>query len=187
MNDIPIYSRCSRLCAVHCQHHGPERNSGSGKPWEGRHETWCGDVSLGRPTDECTCDVTPDMQARENAAFERGRGAGLINWLVVEEYDAWLDSAVSPEYLAQPLARDITRLSKLFEEAGEALKKFSQATGENPRKGVTSTMEEVLDEVGDAWLTAILGVQHFTKDTAETARILRRAMHKLEQRYADIR
>jgi NTP pyrophosphatase (non-canonical NTP hydrolase) len=154
---VPISPRCSSLCFVHCGHDG--------------------DVTERDAGDDIVTRV------RDGAPFLDT----LINWVAVEGYDAWLDSAVSPEYLAQPLARDITRLSKLFEEAGEALKKFSQATGENPRKGVTSTMEEVMDEVGDAWLTAILGVQHFTKDTAETARILRRAMHKLEQRYADIR
>jgi NTP pyrophosphatase (non-canonical NTP hydrolase) len=194
IHSIPIHPRCSRLCAVHCRHTASPSNG----PWEGRHEKWCGDASLGRPVDKCTCDVTPDMQAREQAAFSSGLAAGIergrtaapvsiINWAVFEEYDAWLDSAVSPEYREQPLARDITRITKLFEEAGEVIKKHSEATGENPRKGIASTMEEVLDEAGDVFLTAILLIQHFTKDRQETAMILRRAMHKLEQRNADIR
>lgn len=111
----------------------------------------------------------------------------LIDWRVVQSYDAYLDAEVSQMYRDQPLARTITRITKLFEEAGEAIKKFSEATGENPRKGVTSTMEEVLDEAGDAYLTAILLVQHFTKDPARTAAVLRKAMAKLEMRNAAIR
>lgn len=29
-----------------------------------QHKPWCGDVSFSRPVDRCTCDVTPEMQAR---------------------------------------------------------------------------------------------------------------------------
>lgn len=35
-----------------------------------RHEEWCGDVSLGRPVDECTCAITPEMQREQNLAAE---------------------------------------------------------------------------------------------------------------------
>jgi hypothetical protein len=31
------------------------------------HEAWCGDASLSRPAGECTCAITPEMQAQENA------------------------------------------------------------------------------------------------------------------------
>lgn len=27
-----------------------------------KHKEWCGDVSVGRPVDECTCHITYDMQ-----------------------------------------------------------------------------------------------------------------------------
>jgi hypothetical protein len=34
------------------------------------HQPWCGDASLSRPDDECTCDVTPEMQYAQRDQFE---------------------------------------------------------------------------------------------------------------------
>jgi hypothetical protein len=86
----------------------------------------------------------------------------------VEVVDAWLDSVLSPDYQAQPLAHDWARVTKVCEEAGEVWKALSKETGENPRKGVCGTEAETLGELADTASAAICAIQHRTKDTAAT-------------------
>lgn len=38
------------------------------------HQPWCGDASLSRPDDECTCAITPQMQYAQRDQFEAGLG-----------------------------------------------------------------------------------------------------------------
>ena len=109
-----------------------------------------------------------------------------IIWPVIEAYDEWLDSQVGPEYRLQPLARDITRITKLYEETSEALNALGGVTGENPRKTSDASMADVLDELADVFFTAALAIQHFTKDRLDTARIIRNGMKRLEERLDNI-
>jgi phosphoribosyl-ATP pyrophosphohydrolase len=92
----------------------------------------------------------------------------------VAEVDAWLDENVSDSYKEQPLAQHWARVAKAGEEAGEAVDALIAWTGQNPRKPHNrSGFEDLMDELADTALTAIYGMQHFTKDAEETLERLR--------------
>lgn len=92
--------------------------------------------------------------------------------------DAHLDSAASPEYLAQPLAQRWARVTKPCEEAGEVWKALSRWTGENVRKGVCCTEDDLLGELGDTVSAALAAIQHLTKDSAATWGVVSAALAK---------
>ena len=96
--------------------------------------------------------------------------------------DAHLDSAVSPEYAAQPLAHRWARVTKVCEEAGEVWQALSMATGENPRKGVCATEDDLLGELGDTVSAAMCAIQHITKDTGRTWAVVSAALEKARSR-----
>jgi hypothetical protein len=98
--------------------------------------------------------------------------------------DGWLDSDMSPEYEAQPLAHDWARITKVCEEAGEVWKALSQSTGENPRKGVCATEVDLLGELADTACGAIFAIQHRTKDATRTWMIIAAAASKARGRAA---
>ena len=75
------------------------------------------------------------------------------------QFSAWLDN--SPNYVGlDPEAHDWRRIAKVVEEAGEAFTAFTGTLGENPRKGVTHTIEDVKKELYDAAFSAIGAVEH---------------------------
>ncbi|MGW4798243.1 MazG-like family protein [Nonomuraea sp. NPDC004297] len=61
------------------------------------------------------------------------------------------------------------RLLKLVEEAGEVASAYIGMTGQNPRKGVTHSREDVAGELCDVLVTALVALGTIT-GTAETAR-----------------
>lgn len=101
---------------------------------------------------------------------------------VVAVVDKHLDEGASDSYQAQPLAKDWARVAKTVEEAGEAVEALIAWTGQNPRKGVCGTEDELLAELADVTFTAILAIQHFTKDHARTAEVLAASLDKLISR-----
>lgn len=103
----------------------------------------------------------------------------------VEIVDAHIDSATGPEYREQPLAADWARVTKVCEEAGEVWKALSKLTGENPRKGVCGTRDELLAELGDTASAAICAIQHLTKDTDETWLVVSAALLKARLRVSE--
>ncbi|SRR5712691_1618791 len=105
-----------------------------------------------------------------------------INWQAIDIIDKWLDTSVSDHYKIQPLAQDWARISKVGEEVGEAIQAFVGYTGQNPRKGFTNDQEKVLDELADVVFTAILAIQHFTKDANVTRAILRSSLRNIYHR-----
>jgi NTP pyrophosphatase (non-canonical NTP hydrolase) len=105
----------------------------------------------------------------------------------VEVVDAHIDSATAPEYRAQPLALDWARVTKVCEEAGEVWRALSKLTGENPRKGVCGTRDELLGELGDTASAAICAIQHLTKDTNQTWAVVSAALLKARQRVGEHR
>jgi NTP pyrophosphatase (non-canonical NTP hydrolase) len=103
----------------------------------------------------------------------------------VEIVDAHIDSATAPEYRAQPLALDWARVTKVCEEAGEVWRALSKLTGENPRKGVCGTRDELLGELADTASAALCAIQHLTKDTDQTWTVLSAALQKARRRVSE--
>jgi NTP pyrophosphatase (non-canonical NTP hydrolase) len=52
------------------------------------------------------------------------------------------------------------RVAKLTEESGEAMAALIGATGQNPRKGVTHSMDDVTEELLDVAVTALGAIEH---------------------------
>lgn len=71
---------------------------------------------------------------------------------------------------------DSMRVLKLVEEAGEAAAAYIGMVGQNPRKGVTHTREQFLDELADVAITALCAIQHFTGNEAETSMTVSRKL-----------
>lgn len=91
---------------------------------------------------------------------------------IITALDLYLDKEVSQMYKDQPLAQDWARLSKIGEELGEAIQAFIGATGQNPRKGIVNSEDDVDEELVDVMLTALLCLQHRTKDIQVTENII---------------
>jgi hypothetical protein len=104
----------------------------------------------------------PDELARPNDPI----------WDFIAPMDIHLDSHVSPVYKEQPLAQDWGRVAKVGEECGEAIDALIALTGQNPRKGICGTREELLNELADVVMTATLAIQHFTKNASVTRHIV---------------
>jgi phosphoribosyl-ATP pyrophosphohydrolase len=96
--------------------------------------------------------------------------------------DDYLDSHRNPEYIEQPLANDWARVTKICEEAGEVWLALSKRTGENYRKGVCGSEEELLGELADCVSAALCGIQHRTKDIAATWAVVSSAFLKARDR-----
>ena len=60
------------------------------------------------------------------------------------------------------------RVAKVSEEAGEAIAALIGATGQNPRKGITHTYDDVVDELLDVAITAMTAVEHITGNDAKS-------------------
>ena len=82
-------------------------------------------------------------------------------WTSVEDLWTWLDAH---------RAHDgdtglVLRMLKLTEEVGEVAQAVIGATGQNPRKGVTHTWEDVQGELCDVVITALVALRTLTPDT----------------------
>jgi hypothetical protein len=111
----------------------------------------------------------------------------MISHAVIARADTWLDERVGVAYLDDygytNLAQDWARIAKIQEELGEAIAELILWTGQNPRKGKRpEAREKMLKELADTALTAILAIQHFTKDTADTETLLVDAQEKIYAR-----
>lgn len=71
--------------------------------------------------------------------------------------NAWIDDANIDR---DPEARTWGRLAKLAEESGEVIAAYIGATGQNPRKGVANTMDDVAEELLDVAITALCAYVH---------------------------
>lgn len=100
--------------------------------------------------------------------------------------DEWLDGEVSIPYKEQELAQDWARVAKVTEEIGEAIAQLIWWTGQNPRKPMDFTAKHrMTDELADTAMTAILAIQHFTKDDVTTNGILSAALTRIYGRARD--
>ncbi|ANP54697.1 NTP pyrophosphatase (non-canonical NTP hydrolase) [Streptomyces griseochromogenes] len=61
----------------------------------------------------------------------------------------------------------LLRVLKLSEEVGEVAEAVIGATGQNPRKGVSHTWEDVQSELSDVVITALVALRTLTPDAQE--------------------
>lgn len=104
---------------------------------------------------------------------------------IIRNVDLWLDAEPEESYVGQPLAQDWARVAKASEEVGEAIEALIAYTGQNPRKGVCGTLDDLLGELADVAVTGMFGIQHFTKDTAWTAAVVMASLEKAAKRAAE--
>ncbi len=76
-------------------------------------------------------------------------------WDTIERLVAWLDDART---LPEETER-ILRIMKLSEEVGEATQALIGVLGQNPRKGVSHTWDDVQAELCDVILTAAVALR----------------------------
>ncbi|WP_435209750.1 MazG-like family protein [Streptomyces sp. bgisy034] len=84
-------------------------------------------------------------------------------WAAIDALWTWLDTD-------QPIGgREgmVLRMLKLSEEVGEVAQAVIGATGQNPRKGVTHTWEDVQGELCDVVITALVALRTLTPDARE--------------------
>lgn len=88
-------------------------------------------------------------------------------WHEIEIITRWLDES-------NPTSQheDSIRVLKLLEEAGEAAAAYIGMVGQNPRKGITHSLEDLLNELADVAVTALCAIQHFTQEYAITSEIV---------------
>ena len=73
---------------------------------------------------------------------------------------------------------------KLTEEAGEVAGALIGMTGQNPRKGVTHSIDDVIKELLDVIVTALGGIEHATGNEGRSMEMLFHHMKRLDQRIA---
>jgi len=95
----------------------------------------------------------------------------------ISDITAWLDKSnpTGPH-------EDAMRVLKLLEEAGEAAAAYVGLTGQNPRKGVTHKMDDLLNELADVAITALCAMQHFTQDETVTRAYLASKVDRIIKR-----
>lgn len=83
-------------------------------------------------------------------------------WSTIRSLVAWLD-----DQNGRTDAEITLRLLKLTEEVGEAAQAWIGVTGQNPRKGVTHTRQDVADELCDVIVTAVVALASVVDDPAD--------------------
>ncbi|MEV0183082.1 MazG-like family protein [Streptomyces sp. NPDC050625] len=84
-------------------------------------------------------------------------------WASIDDLWSWLD-ANRPQGGQEGM---LLRMLKLSEEVGEVAEAVIGATGQNPRKGITHTWEDVQGELCDVVITALVALRTLTPDTSE--------------------
>ncbi|MEU6181053.1 MazG-like family protein [Streptomyces coeruleorubidus] len=84
-------------------------------------------------------------------------------WATVDTLWEWLDSHRPIEGREGVLLRVL----KLSEEVGEVAEAVIGATGQNPRKGVTHTWDDVQSELCDVVITALVVLRTLTPEARE--------------------
>jgi NTP pyrophosphatase (non-canonical NTP hydrolase) len=85
-------------------------------------------------------------------------------WGTIEEIVGWLDDSST----LPPETEKLLRIMKLTEEAGEVTQAVTGTLGQNPRKGITHTWEDVQAELCDVILTAMVALVTLTPDARQT-------------------
>jgi NTP pyrophosphatase (non-canonical NTP hydrolase) len=89
-------------------------------------------------------------------------GMDELIWDAVRTARGWLDSANGTGQT------ELTcRILKVTEEAGEAAGAWIGLLGQNPRKGVTHTRDDVAAELADVALTALVAIESLGLDARQ--------------------
>lgn len=75
----------------------------------------------------------------------------------IARLSTWIDKGNAARH---PEAETWARLAKITEEAGEVVAAYIGVTGQNPRKGVTHTRQDVEEELLDVAITALAALEH---------------------------
>ncbi|MFF4485476.1 MazG-like family protein [Streptomyces sp. NPDC001544] len=84
-------------------------------------------------------------------------------WPTIDALTSWLDTNRTHDGTEGILLRVL----KLSEEVGEVSQAVIGATGQNPRKGVTHTWEDVEAELCDVVITALVALRTLTPEARE--------------------
>jgi NTP pyrophosphatase (non-canonical NTP hydrolase) len=84
-------------------------------------------------------------------------------WATIDTLWEWLEATRPIEGREGVLLR----MMKLNEEVGEVAEAVIGATGQNPRKGVTHTWDDVQSELCDVVITALLALRTLTPEARE--------------------
>ena len=88
----------------------------------------------------------------------------------IARINAWLDRSNDGRIRSEH--DDSMRVMKIGEEYGEAVQAYIGMVGQNPRKGITHSMEDLLGELADVAVTALCAIQHFTGDARVTRTVI---------------
>ena len=95
-------------------------------------------------------------------------------------FSRWLDSTYSHELPTEVYLW--RRIAKVNEEGGEVIEALLGYLGENPRKGKTHTLDDVVGELLDVAFAALGAVEHITGNTGEsTGLLLQKAKYVCER------
>lgn len=109
-----------------------------------------------------TCDMDCENTAHGIAALSR-----------------WIDEGNTHR---DPEAATWARLAKITEEAGEVVAAHIGATGQNPRKGVTHSEQDVQEELLDVALTALAALEHLRGHDERSLELLDEKLHRTLER-----
>jgi NTP pyrophosphatase (non-canonical NTP hydrolase) len=109
---------------------------------------------------------------------------------VTSEWDIFTDVANITAWLDESNPKDqhedSMRVLKLLEESGEAAAAYIGMVGQNPRKGVTHTKDDLMNELADVALTALCAIQHFAQSTAITRGFMAAKISRIMTRSPEI-
>jgi NTP pyrophosphatase (non-canonical NTP hydrolase) len=88
-------------------------------------------------------------------------------WATVDALWHWLETSRAPDDARDSRDVLLLRMLKLSEEVGEAAQAVIGATGQNPRKGVTHSWQDVESELCDVVITALVALRTLTPATRE--------------------
>jgi NTP pyrophosphatase (non-canonical NTP hydrolase) len=97
----------------------------------------------------------------------------------IAKISAWIDGSYTN---VDPEAHLWRRCSKVAEEVGEAFDALGGMIGENPRKGVTHTRDELINELLDVALAALGAVEHLTGNEGASTHLLDRRVSQVTDR-----
>ncbi|MEU6206254.1 MazG-like family protein [Micromonospora musae] len=117
------------------------------------------------PADTALADAAPvdaalaDAVLADAAPVDAGAAGDGRVWATARAFRAWLDAANGTGD-----AELTCRVLKLTEEAGEVAGAWIGLLGQNPRKGVTHTRDDVAAELADVAFTALVAIESLGLD-----------------------